>query len=61
VLPLHDYVVKPFHAAAEHLHSAVVAIAGPAVTESTIKPLHSAADPASGGAASTEISCLLII
>jgi hypothetical protein len=61
VLPLHECVVEPFHAATEYLHSAIEAIADPIVAESAIKHLHSVADPAGGGATSTEISCLLII
>jgi hypothetical protein len=57
MLPLHECVVEPLHvaieAAAEHLHSAA--------DPDTAEALHFAIEPAGGGAAPTETTCLLII
>jgi hypothetical protein len=57
MLPLHECVVEPLHvaieAAAEHLHSAA--------DPDTAEALRFAIEPAGGGAAPTETTCLLII
>jgi hypothetical protein len=53
MLPLHECAAKPLQDPAE-------SIAETAAAESTVEPLHSAADPAGSSAALTEICCLSV-
>jgi hypothetical protein len=58
MLPLHECAAKPLQDPAESI--AETAAADPIAAESTVEPLHSAADPAGSGAALTEICCLFV-